>query len=86
MALLFLEAPDKNGIAIVSSIVYQTQYLDKETKARGVEVSNVPPLIGTEMTIMVLCYNVVSNEFVVEYIDRQNEPENIYTEQKWNVQ
>ncbi|MES9751255.1 hypothetical protein ABWK33_10765 [Bacillus wiedmannii] len=81
MAIIFLGDPDTNGIAVVRSIVYQSKYLDEETKAQGVEVSNVPPLVDQEGKLMVLNYNVTLNEFVVEYIDRPIEPEIINTEQ-----
>ncbi|WP_439022590.1 hypothetical protein [Bacillus thuringiensis] len=82
MAILFLGEPDANGIAIVNSIVHQSKYLDEETKAQGIEVSNVPPLIDPVGKLMVLRYNITLSEFVVEYIDRPIEPENINTEQK----
>ncbi|WHY31662.1 hypothetical protein [Bacillus wiedmannii] len=81
MAILFLGEPDANGIAVVNSIVHQSKYLDEETKAQGIEVSNVPSLIDPEGKLMVLNYNVTLNEFVVEYIDRPIEPEIINTEQ-----
>ncbi|MEI5869251.1 hypothetical protein WBS46_16885 [Bacillus albus] len=82
MAIIFLGEPDANGIAVVRSIVYQSKYLDEETKAQGVEVNNVPPLVDPEGKTMVLSYNTVSKELVVGYIDRPIEPENINTEQK----
>ncbi|MDM5267622.1 hypothetical protein [Bacillus wiedmannii] len=82
MAIIFLGEPDANGIAVVNSIVHQSKYLDEETKAQGIEVSNVPPLTDPEGKLMVLRYNITLSEFVVEYIDRPIEPENINTEQK----
>ncbi|HFK1548117.1 TPA: hypothetical protein ACGXMZ_003929 [Bacillus albus] len=81
MAIIFLGEPDANGIAVVRSIVYQSKYLDEETKAQGVEVNNVPLLVDQEGKLMVLNYNVSLNEFVVEYIDKPIEPEIINAEQ-----
>lgn len=71
MALLFLGKPDQNGIAIVTSIVYQTQYLDEETIALGIEVDEeVIPKASEPGKDTVLKFDVIKNEFVVGYVER----------------
>lgn len=71
MALLFLGEPDQSGIAIVSSIVYQPQYLDEETRAKGIVVPDMYiPTSSISEKDMLLKYNVNTNEFVVDYIER----------------
>ncbi|HIE6633003.1 hypothetical protein [Bacillus luti] len=71
MALLFLGEPDQNGIAIVSSIVYQYQYLDLETQEKGIAVFDTDiPVSNTPGKDMVLKYDVNKNEFVVDYVER----------------
>ncbi|MFJ8216236.1 hypothetical protein [Bacillus cereus] len=71
MALLFLGEHDQSGIAFVSSIVYQTQYLDEETIKKGINVVDKDiPVSNKPEKDMVLKYDVNKNEFVVEYVDR----------------
>lgn len=71
MALLFLGEPDQNGIAIVSSIVYQYQHLDLETQEKGIAVFDKDiPISNTPEKDMLLKYDVNKNEFVVDYVER----------------
>ncbi|MFJ8521387.1 hypothetical protein [Bacillus cereus] len=78
MALLFLGEPDQNGIAFVSSIVYQPQYLDEEIRAQGVEVDEglIPTTSDPDKDI-VLKFNVNRHEFVVEQVERPPSPEKV---------
>lgn len=71
MALLFLGEPDQNGIAIVSSIVYQTQYLDDETIEKGINVVDKDiPISNIPGKDILLKYDVNKNEFVLDYLER----------------
>ncbi|HDX9631839.1 TPA: hypothetical protein ROY30_005609 [Bacillus cereus] len=71
MALLFLGEPNQSGIAFVSSIVYQTQYLDEETIKKGINVVDKDiPVSNTPEKDMLLKYDVNKNEFIVDYVER----------------
>lgn len=74
MPLLFYE-PETETRAKVMLIHYAPEQLDEATRARGIEVAEVPQPEEIEGKIALPYVNPQTGEFWYEYVDRELTPE-----------